>query len=119
MSVIDRIKEEMAKRHMSQNRLAKAAQISQSGLSSILNGDVSPKENTLQAIAQALDMSLYELMDEKPDQADEPEDEVDRIRKRLRHDPSFRILFSAAEKVKAENMQAAAAMLRALGDNDD
>lgn len=64
MSVVDRIKEEMSKRRMSQNKLAKAAQISQSGLSSILNGDVSPKENTLQAIAQALNVPLSELMNE-------------------------------------------------------
>ena len=61
----------------------------------------------------------YQRTNKNPDQADEPEDEVDRIRKRLRRDPSFRILFCAAEKVKAENMQAAAAMLRALGDNNE
>lgn len=64
MSVIERIKEEMAKKGFSQNKLAKAAQMSQSGLSSILSGTVSPKENTLRAIAEALNVPLSELLDE-------------------------------------------------------
>lgn len=63
MTVADRIKDEMRKRGISQNRLAKAAQISQSGLSSILSGSVSPKENTLQAIASALEISLSVLIE--------------------------------------------------------
>ena len=72
MSVIDRIKEEMLKKGFSQNKLAKAAQMSQSGLSSILNGNVSPKENTLQAIAKALNMSLPELMNSENGEKKEP-----------------------------------------------
>ena len=63
MTVADRIKDEMRKRRISQNRLAKSAQISQSGLSSILSGSVSPKENTLQAIASALGISLSVLIE--------------------------------------------------------
>ena len=54
----------MADLKISQNKLAKAAQISQSGLSSIISGAVSPKEITLQAIARALDCSVSELMGE-------------------------------------------------------
>lgn len=69
MNVIDRIKEEMKARGISQNKLAKAAQMSQSGLSSILNGAVSPKENTLQAIAAALGVPLSDLMDTKKEPA--------------------------------------------------
>jgi repressor LexA len=59
-----RIQEKMRERGISQNRLAKAAQISQSGLSSIIAGSVSPKEVTMQAIAKALDCSVSELMGE-------------------------------------------------------
>lgn len=62
MTIAERIKEEMNRREISQNKLAKAAQISQSGLSSILSGASSPKENTLQAIASALGISVSELM---------------------------------------------------------
>ena len=64
MDVGMRIKEMMKKRSISQNRLAKAAQISQSGLSTIINGGSSPSATTLQAIAGALDCSVSELMGE-------------------------------------------------------
>lgn len=66
MLIGQRIKEEMQKKGISQNRLAKAAQISQSGLSSIINGASSPKENTLQAIAAALGISASDLLDRDP-----------------------------------------------------
>ena len=62
MGIGDRIAEIMRVRGLSQNRLAKAAQISQSGLSSIISGAVSPKENTLQAIATALGCTIGELI---------------------------------------------------------
>ena len=64
MHVGQRIQQKMADLKISQNKLAKAAQISQSGLSSIISGAVSPKEITLQAIARALDCSVSELMGE-------------------------------------------------------
>ena len=63
MSVADRIREEMEKRHISQNRLAKLAQISQAGLNSILHGKASPRENTLQAIAKALGLRVSDLVE--------------------------------------------------------
>lgn len=64
MHVGQRIQQKMAEQKISQNRLAKAAQISQSGLSSIISGAVSPKEVTLQAIANALNCPVSELMGE-------------------------------------------------------
>ena len=72
MGVGDRIQEELRKRNMSQNKLAKAAQISQSGLSSIINGASSPKENTLQAIANALGISVAELILQGNERAGQP-----------------------------------------------
>ena len=68
MHVGERIQLKMKEQRISQNRLAKAAQISQSGLSSIISGAVSPKEVTLTAIANALDCSVSELMGEKEEQ---------------------------------------------------
>ena len=75
MPVNDRIKTAMEQRGFSQNKLAKAAQMSHSGLSSILSGASSPKENTLRAIAEALGVSVAELTGEdierpKPTDAD-------------------------------------------------
>lgn len=66
MTIGKRIQEKMAERHISQNKLAKLAQVSQSGISSIISGSVSPKEVTLSAIAKALDCSVSELMGELP-----------------------------------------------------
>ena len=62
MTVGERIGALMKKQGVSQNRLAKVAQMSQSGLSSIISGQVSPKENTLQAIANALGCTVAELL---------------------------------------------------------
>lgn len=62
MHVGERISSMMKNRGISQNRLAKQAQISQSGLSSIISGAVSPKESTLSAIASALGCTLSELL---------------------------------------------------------
>lgn len=64
MDVGMRIKELMKKKGYSQNKLAKKAQISQAGLSTIVNGGSSPSATTLQAIADALDCSVSELMGE-------------------------------------------------------
>ena len=64
MNVGQRIQAKMKQQHISQNRLAKAAQISQSGLSSIISGSSSPKEVTLSAIAHALGCTVSELMGE-------------------------------------------------------
>lgn len=64
MHVGDRISARLRELNMSQNRLAKAAQISQSGISDIINGVSSPKENTLRAIADALECTVSELLGE-------------------------------------------------------
>ena len=65
MTVGERISIKMKEKKISQNKLAKAAQISQSGLSSIINGASSPKENTLQSIAAALNCSVSDLLGEE------------------------------------------------------
>jgi transcriptional regulator with XRE-family HTH domain len=113
MSIADRIQEEMKKRGISQNKLAKAAQISQSGLSSIINGASSPKENTLQALANALGISVSELTQEEKRDYEE-HDAAWYIRERYRRDPAYRLLFDAAENAKPEHLRAAAAMLKSL-----
>lgn len=73
MNTGEKIKKEMISRGISQNQLAKCAMISQSGLSSIVNGAVSPKEETLRAIADALNVSVsYLIGDEQPARTSEP-----------------------------------------------
>lgn len=65
MTVGEKIRGLMRERGISQNQLARLAQISQSGLSSIINGASSPKENTMKAIAAALGCSVSELLGEE------------------------------------------------------
>ena len=64
MDVGSKIKAMMKTRGYSQLKLAKKANISQSGLSTIINGGSSPSATTLQAIADALECSVSELMGE-------------------------------------------------------
>lgn len=112
MNIGDRIATEIRRRGISQNKLAKLAQMSQSGLSSIISGAVSPKENTLQAIAAALGMSVSELVGE--DRTNDERDEAWAIRERLRRDEDYRLLFHAAGRASPEHIRAATAMLKAL-----
>lgn len=119
MSVGERIDELRRKRGLSQNRLAKLAQISQSGLSSIISGAVSPKENTMNAIASALGCSVYDLLNDTGN-TETQDDDPYILRDRLRRDPNYRMLFAAAENAKPEHIRAAAAMLKSLeGENND
>lgn len=115
MNIGERIKQEIARRGISQNRLARLAQMSQSGLSTIISGAVSPKENTLQAIASALGMSVSELVGE--DRTNDERDEAWAIRERLRRDDAYRMLFDAAGRATPEHLRAAAAMLKSLEGN--
>lgn len=64
MHVGEYISVKLKEKKISQNKLAKAAQISQSGLSDIINGVSNPKEVTLRSIADALDCTVAELMGE-------------------------------------------------------
>ena len=64
MQVGERIRQKMKLLGYSQVKLAKLAQISQSGISTILSGASNPSASTLQAIANALCCSVAELMGE-------------------------------------------------------
>jgi len=111
MPVNERIKAVMERRGYSQNRLAKAAQISQSGLSSILSGASSPKENTLRAISDALGVSVAELTeDERP----QDQDETWEIRERMRRDPEYRQLMETLKKADKDHIQTVNAIVNAL-----
>ena len=124
MTIGEKINAMMKKKGLSQNRLAKSAQISQSGLSSIISGAVSPKEATLKAIAEVLECPAWELLKDVPEEyapdPDEQKDERYEISELLRRDPDLRILFAQARNAKPEHIRAAAAMLKSLeGDRND
>ncbi len=54
-----------------------------------------------------------------PDSQQFMDDEALAIRERLRRDPSYRLLFDAAGSAPPEHLRAAAAMLKALGKEND
>lgn len=64
------IHEEMKKQGISQNELARLAQISQSGLCSIINGKVSPRLDTLTAISTILNISIGYLVGENTEKSE-------------------------------------------------
>lgn len=77
MGVGRTIKQTMKEKKVTQNQLARMANISQSGLSSIVNEAVSPKEETLRAIAKALDVSTSYLLGEQEQAPPATEEELD------------------------------------------
>ena len=105
-------------RKETQEQVAESVGISYVSLSRYETGQRMPKMDILAKLAKHYGVTVDYLMGTETDQESE-EDEADRIRERLRRDPSFRILFSAAENVKPEHLEAAARMLQALGKNDD
>ena len=97
----------MKKKGLSQNRLAKSAQISQSGLSSIISGDVSPKETTIKAIAEVLECPAWELLEDFP-QDNLPKSETHRMSKEAT------IISSAVDKMPPDKREVALNMLKAV-----
>lgn len=103
------------KLHMTQDEFAEHCGIAKISIARYEAGTNVSRANAVK-IAKACNVTVdYLIGTESEDDADE----ADRIRERLRRDPSFRILFSAAENVKPEHLEAAARMLQALGKNDD
>ena len=75
MGVGAKIKQILDERKMSQRKLARLATLSSSGLCSIINEDVSPKEDTLKRIAKVLGVSVAYLVGE--DDAPPPPSDID------------------------------------------
>ena len=118
MSAGERIKERMkALGIRSQNTLAKMAGLSQSGLSTILSGKAKPREDSMEALAKALNCTVADLYDDQPPEP-QVDDDVWTLREQLRRDPEIRVLFSAARNASPEHLRAAVAMLKALKDNE-
>ena len=81
------------------------------------NGLREPPNALLLAIADYFGVSTDELLGRAYSTSDE--DEAFAIRERLRRDPSYRMLFSAADSATPEHLRAAAAILKALEPKKD
>ena len=64
MLFIEGVRHKLKQAGMTQNELAKKAGLSSSGLSTIMQGKVSPREDSMQAIAQALCCTVASLLED-------------------------------------------------------
>lgn len=114
-----RLKEIRIAKGISQLQAAKDLNLAPNVYGRYENGQREPSYIVLLAIADYFGVTVDELLGRTTsEQAKEQEDEAYTIRERLRRDPAYRMLFSAADKATPEHLRAAAAMLKALEPED-
>lgn len=114
-----KLKEIRESKGISQRQAALALNLSPTVYNRYENGLREPSNALLLVIADYFGVTVDELLGRTPpEQQAETDDEAMAIRERLRRDPSYRLLFSAADKASPEHIRAAAAMLKALEPND-
>ncbi len=105
-------------RGMTQKTLSRITGASEASLSLYENGKQQPDLGMLTKIADALCVSVDELLNHNQQLIEQ--DESFAFREQMRNNPDYRILFSAAGKAKPEHLRAAAAVLKSLeGENND
>ena len=109
---MNRMREIRKEQHLTMKELGSKVGMSESTISLYETGKHEPDLKTLNRIADALGVSVDELLGRAP--ADEADEDVWELRERYRRDPEIRILFDAAAKAKPEHLRAVAAMLKAL-----
>ena len=114
MTVGDRIRELRKAKGLNQDELAELALLNRVTIAKYEAGRVEPGAQALSRLADALDVSVDELLGREIQEEIPEEDDTWAIRERLRRDPDMRMLFSAADKATPEHLRAAAAMLKAL-----
>lgn len=105
-------------RHMTQRELSKIVGASDASLSMYENGKQQPDLEMLVKIADALCVSVDELLNHNQDAV--KQDEAWDFREQMRNNPTYRMLFSAAKTARPEHLRAAVAMLKSLeGENEE
>jgi transcriptional regulator with XRE-family HTH domain len=104
---------------LSQERFAELCGISRASIARYEAGDAINRTNAVK-IAASCGVTVDYVLGVEQDTG-ETDDVAMRIRERLRRDPSYRLLFDAADGAQPEHLRAAAAMLKALepGEDDD
>ena len=105
--------------NMSQDQLAELASLNRVTVAKYESGKVEPGAQALSRIADALETSVDALLGRIEPNNVEESDETLKFRERLRRDPSYRLLFDAADNATPEHLRAAAAMLKALEPKED
>lgn len=110
-----RLKEYRKQSGLTQTELGKLVGVAKSTMSQYESGNREPDIETIKKFADIFGVTVGELLGHE-----EPEhDEAWGIRERLRTDPAYRMLFSAAEKASPDHLRAAAAMLKSLEPPED
>jgi transcriptional regulator with XRE-family HTH domain len=113
------MKEIRESKGISQRQAALALNLSPTVYNRYENGIREPSNALLLVIADYYGVTVDELLGRTPPEKDTAvEDEAMAIRERLRRDPSYRMLFSAADGASPDHLRAAAAMLKALEPKD-
>ena len=102
----------------SQEQIARKLSVTQGAVSQWERGATVPASEQLLALADIYHVSVDDLIGRDAEKS-QLDDDLYTIRERLRRDPSYRMLFAAANKASTEHIKAAAAMLKALEGNTD
>lgn len=114
-----KLKEIRESRGMSQRQAAIGLNLSPTVYNRYENGLREPSNVVLLAMADFFGVTVDELLGRNADTLQADNDEAWAIRERLRRDPSYRLLFDAADAATPEHLRAAAVMLKALEDKSE
>lgn len=114
----DCIREARKNAGLNQEQLSELSRLNRVTIAKYESGKIEPGAQALTRIADALGVTVDELLGRK--QLHPPEtEETFALREKMRRDPAFRLLFAAADKASPEHIKAAAAMLKSLEGPDD
>jgi len=100
-------------RGLSQAQLADLAGLSRSAIGNYENGAREPDLDTIEALADAFNVSIADLTDSSVTK-DPDDDDLWTLREQMRRDPERRRLFKLAANARIEDVRAADALLNAL-----
>lgn len=105
---------------VSQVQAARDLNISQVTYNRYENGQREVPNAVLVLMADYFGITIDELLGRTPpEDLKNQQEEAEEIKERLRRDPAYRSLFSAANKATPEHLRAAVAMLKALEPEDN
>ena len=111
LAIGDNIRKARKALNLSQDDLADAIGANRVTISHYENGGYLPSVTALEKLAVALHTTVSQLTGTEPDDKWE-------LTERIRRDPNLRILFNQAQNAKPNHILAAAALLKALEDDE-
>jgi len=112
------VKELRKRKGVQQKELAIAIGVSRPTVSEWESNKKDPSGERLKKLAKYFDVDELVILGRGVSETPVEDAQVWAIRERLRHDPSYRLLFDAADAATPEHLRAAAVMLKALEDKN-